>query len=198
MPFLMPLYRDVARSAIGYNSKMAMKFERQLWISSSIIVGSFVVISIALYFLAGDISATANKISTDRGLIDKETGTLAALADLKQQVSQAAVYQAAMNGLLPTQDGLIGFGNWLSNAAAANGVSVNFSFGNNTVSPSATSFGAVNFSFTATGSASALDAFLTDIEEKDPGFFVTVNSFDMVNTNGSYQLTGQGTTFFRQ
>ncbi len=181
-----------------YNGEMVMNFRRQLWVSSLIIVASVVVFLVGFSILTGDIAAKADKISMDRGLIDKQTGMLAVLAGLKEQAPQAAAYQSAMNALLPTQDELIGFGSWLSQAASANHVSTNFSFENAIVPASDVAFGRTNFSFTATGDDLALAAFLSDIEKTDPGFFVTINSFDMVNTNGSYQLSGEGTAFFRQ
>lgn len=181
-----------------YNGEMAMNFRHQLWVNSFIIAGSVVAAFVIFSFLAGDIAAKTDKISADRGLIDKQTGMLAVFSGLKEQAPQAAAYQAAMDTLLPTQDELIGFGNWLSQAATANHVSVNFSFGNTIIPASDAAFGRADFSFTATGDGSALVAFLSDAETTDQGFFVTVNSFDMVGANGSYQLNGKGTAFFRQ
>jgi len=176
---------------------MHLNLRRQLWTSLSIIVGSIIAVTIGLNILSGDITILAGKISSDRSLIDQQTGILAILASLKAQEPQAAVYQSAMDGLLPTQDGLIDFTSWIADAAKADGVSAQVAFQGAVTPGTGVTPGNAGFSFTVTGPLNAISAFLSDIETKKTGFIIQINSYDLSDQNEGYQLTGQGSTFFR-
>ena len=152
---------------------------------------------IALFILAGNIDGTVGRIMKDKALINQQTGALAVVAALKEQAAQAATYQTEMDQLLPTQDGLIGFSEWLNNAAAVNEVTTNMSFQGNAAPASDVAPGTAQFSFTATGAPTNLAAFLNDVETQASGFLVQITSFDMTSANGTYQVTGQGNVFFR-
>jgi Tfp pilus assembly protein PilO len=182
---------------------MVTNLKRPFIISLSIILGSAITAAAGLYFLADNISATAVKIVADRADIDKQTGSLGVLAALKGQAVQAETYQAAMDNLLPTQDGLIDFSQWIAGIAAQNQVAANVSFNGNPVAPppaapGQTAPGQAPFSLSITGSLNNIIAFLSDIESQTPGFLLRLTSFDLESTNGSYQWSGQGTVFFRQ
>ena len=181
-----------------YTRTMAPHLHRQLWISFSIIVAGVLVAAIAFYFLTGDIAAATARIAADRALIYKQTGALGIVAQLKQEAPRAAAYQAAMDKLLPAQDGLIGFNQWLSGIAAQHQVTASASFQSNTTPPSGATPGQTGFSLSASGGINNLIAFLADTESsKPPGFLLQVTSFDLTNQGGNYQLTGQGNLFFR-
>ena len=176
------------------------QFSRRLWISFSIIFGAIVLASVALYYVSGNLSASADKIVANRTLINQETTGVATLAQLKQDAATAATYQSAMEQLLPTQDGLINFSGWLQKIGNGDQVAVNTTFNPNAISPnppgSVSVAQTMGFSIQAQGSVSALAAFLKDIQSK-PGFFVHINSFDMVSNSGSETLSAQGIVFFR-
>ncbi len=181
---------------------MATDIRRQWWISIGVIAGSIAAAAITLYFLSGSIAAIADKIVADRSLINQQTGALAALAQLREQASQAAVDQAAMNALLPGQDALIGFAPWISKIASADGVSAQATFGSDVGNGSVSApgaFGAKNmpFSLAASGPISNMVSFLDDIEVRQPGFLIQLTSFDLTYQSGAYQLNGQGQVFYR-
>ena len=69
---VMPLY-----FGLRYTKSMEIDLRRQLVISLSIIVGSAIVAFIALYYMMGNISATADTIVKDKALGDQQTGALA-------------------------------------------------------------------------------------------------------------------------
>jgi hypothetical protein len=175
-----------------------VNFKRQLIISFCIIVASVVAATVALYFVSGDIAAQVDKIQADRALIDQDTGALDVVSDLKEQLPQAVAYQNAIDQLLPTQDGLIGLGDWLNTIASAHQVTATVSFTGNLVPPTLAVPGESAFSLTVDGPLDDVVAFLSDIETKSSGFLLQISSFDVVDNNGSYQLTAQGNVFFRQ
>ena len=170
-------------------------FARGLRTSSIIIGGSIVAVSAALYFLSGDISAQVAKIVADKTMISQQTAAVGVLAGLKGDAAQAAPYAAAMGKLLPTQDQLIGFPQWVAGIGQAHSVSANVSFLGTSISATASAPGSDAFSLVANGSSANLVAFLQDLEINAPGFLVAIDSFDFLNNNGQYQLTAQGRVF---
>lgn len=176
---------------------MLLHFKRQLWISLAIIFGSIIIAVIAFNYLASALVVGANKITADRALIDQQADSLGVIAALKNQAPKAAVYQTAMDSLLPTQDGLIGFSQWINTVAAAHQVSVSASFQGNIIQPAGSDPGQAAFSMDVTGSLNDIAAFLNDAESKASGFFITVNSFNLIDKNSTYDLTGQGNVLFR-
>lgn len=189
-----------------YTYSMPTDFKRRLIISTSIILGSAVAATFAIYFLGNSIGGLAKKIVAEKASINQKTGALAVFAALKQQSAQAAVYQTAIDGLLPTQNGLIGFTQWVSGIAATHQVAVNVSFqggGASFVPASDTAadfqnIGQTDFSISASGGINNLTAFLNDIESESPGFLLQITSFNIANNGGNYQFSGQGVVFFRQ
>lgn len=176
---------------------MKNNLKKQLWISFSLVLATLIIASVALYYIAGDIAVKADKIVSDRTLIDQQTGAIAVLTNLKAQEPQAMSYEAAMENLLPTQDGLIGFGDWLNGIAATNQVSANFSFQENATLATANTPGDTGVSLSVSGPISNIENFLEDVESSSPGFLVSIDSFDLSQSNGSYQLTAQGDTYSR-
>ncbi len=165
--------------------------------SFSIIFGSVVIATVALYYVTGMVAASAAKISADRTTIQKQSGNLAILANLKAQEPQAETYQAAMNQLMPTEDNLIVFSQWVNTIAANHQVVATVSLQGTTGEPAGSTPGISAFSIDASGAQSDLLAFLQDMELKTPGFFVQLTSFDLIDNNPTYELKGQGQLFFR-
>jgi len=152
----------------------------------------------ALYFLAGQLAATSAKIISDRAATIKSSGAVTVYASLKRQMADAAGYQAAMDQILPTQDGLIKFNQWIASIASKYQITANASFHGG--EPSATSMGQIGqegFTLSANGTLNNLVAFLQDIQSKSPGFLLNITSFNLAKQGGSYQFEGQGQLFFR-
>ena len=176
---------------------MVIDLRKQLIVSFSIIVASVIIATILLYVLAGRIALESQKIQADRGISSQETGVLAVLAELKDAAPQAATYQAAINQLLPSQDDLIGFGDWVNAAANANQVSASFSFQGNPVAPTDMTPGQSAVSLQVNGSLDGITTFLKDIEATSPGFLVQIPSFDLSTSGGGYRLTAPAILFFQ-
>lgn len=176
---------------------MHPSFKKPFWISSTIIIGGAILVWVALYILAGNISTSVGKIVAARLLINQQTNSLTVFSELKQQAAQAATYQTAMDDLVPTQDGLISFEQWFAGIATQQQVSANAAFQNDITPPTGSMPGHTEFTFTANGSLENLVSFINALKTS-PGFFLNVASFKLVNNQGDvYQLNGQGNVFFR-
>ena|SRR5438105_2293623 len=176
---------------------MKTGFARELWIGLSIIFGSMAVAAVVLYFLAGDISYKSRKIIADRILVNQQSNILGTLAALKQAAPIAATYQAAMEKLLPTQDGLIYFSQWVADIANREGVVANVNFQGTPLPSSEVLLGRAPFSLQVSGSLNNIAAFLADMESKSTGFLMQMGSFTLTAKGLSYQLDTQGNVFFR-
>ncbi|MGC9968450.1 MAG: hypothetical protein ABSC29_01825 [Minisyncoccia bacterium] len=168
---------------------------KQLWMSFGIVFGVVVVASVALYFLLSDLDAQAARIVSDKALVAQRVAVVSALASLKSDAVQAAQYADAMNKLLPSHDELIGFPQWIASAGQEHNVSVSIVFrGNNTVATNALP-GSDGFSLGASGAATDIVAFLSDLETRSAGFLLSIDSFDLTSNGSSYQLSAQGRVF---
>jgi hypothetical protein len=177
---------------------MNTTFKRNIIISSSIILGSFMVAALTLSYFTNAVAAKALVISADRSLISKQIGSLVSLSTLKAEQPQVAVYKDAIDSLLPTDDGVLDFSQWVNGIAANDQVVAVISFTNTTNPASATKPGTTSFSIDATGSESAILAFMNDIESKSPGYLIKIAAFDLTYNNPGYEFKGQGTVFSRQ
>jgi len=175
---------------------MGPNLNRQLWIGFSMIVVSIGLAIGTFYFLIGRIDTAVAQIVADRALIIQQSGALGVVAQLRQQAPRAAVYQAALDKLLPAQDGLIGFSQWIAGIASRNEVVASVSF-QDSGSGAPGGNGQERFSITVNGSVNNIIAFLNDIESKEPGFLLQLSSFDFTNQGGNYQFIGQGVLFYR-
>lgn len=172
-------------------------FRKQLWISFGVVFGTIILAAAAIYFLSNDLNAQANKIISDKTLIDRQTAVLGVLAKLKSDAPTAAAYSALFDKLLPTHDALIGFPQWVAAIGKSHNVDATVVFqGNNT--PTSTSAPAADgFSLTASGAMDDLTAFLADIESRAAGFLLSIDAIDLVDGGTTYRLTAQGRVFSR-
>jgi hypothetical protein len=201
---LMLLYRRSSRliRCSIIKSVDTVHIKRQLLTSAAIIVGSIVAAAGILYVMVGRIDSTTGDIVKNEGIINDQAGLLGVVASLKQQASQASVYRAAINQLLPGQNGLIGFSQWVTDIANRYQVTASVSFQNNTLTGAAKAgsaqLGQMPFSLSANGTPDNLKAFFEDLESKSGGFLVSFSGFDMSNSSPDYKLTAQGIVFFQQ
>lgn len=176
---------------------MKDSFNRYLWISFGVILGAFIIVAIAFYFLIGDITSRSKTISSDRALIAKQNDSLATFAEIKQDSAQAAVYKTAMDKLLPTQNELINFAQWLQSTAGADNITADFSFTANTVPATQNSPGTVGFSLTADGRSNDIVSFLKELELQAPNFLLSFNSFNLTQNGDDTKIVTGGNIFFR-
>lgn len=175
----------------------AKKFRLQAWIGSGIIVLSFVVFGIVAYFLVGDIGTQVSAIAQDRSGLASQSAMINAYSTLKGSASSAAVYQAAMDKLLSTQDNLIGFPSQVDNIAHNDGVDLTFSFDGSPVPATANTPGYIGFNLNGTGALSSIILFLKDMESSAPILLSKINSFDLTQSGSNYTVTAAGRVFFK-
>jgi hypothetical protein len=176
---------------------MNNKFKKSAWISFGIIFVSIVIASGVFYYFSADLKLQADKVTRDRGILSDQNSALSNFAELKKDSTQAEVYAAAMNRLLPDQNGLVGFGGWLDQIAKKYQVTDTFSFEGGTNPAAGANPGTVNFSLESEGTISNIGQFVKDIESQSTGYLFSLNTFDLDNNNGAAKLTAQGTLFFQ-
>jgi hypothetical protein len=172
-------------------------FARRLWIGFGIIIMSIVIAGGALYFFAGDLSANAAAIVSAHAAVNAQNAAVANLASLKQQATQAAQYQAAMNQLVPDQYGLVTFTQWFVAQGKQYNVDASANFQGAAIPSGGETSGTAPFTFSATGSLADLTSFLDAIGEKSSSFLIAFGSLDVTTAAGGYTITGNGTIFSR-
>jgi hypothetical protein len=171
------------------------RFIKRLWISFGVVIVGIVIASAALYFFAGNLSATADTIVSARTALTDQNAAVANLASLKQQAAQAAQYEPAISHLVPNQYGLVPFSQWFTQQGTAHNVTADAML-QGTVTPSVGSTpGSAAFSFTATGSLSDIASFLDFVSAKTSEFLVTLSSFNVTTNGTNYSIAGNGMVF---
>src|SRR5258708_1125074 len=174
---------------------MQERFTKQFWISFAIVGGSIVAFSIAIWIFAGNVSTAADKIVSDRTLMNERVHAGDTLALLKSDEGKAAPYEKAMGTLLPTADALLSFPEWIDGVSRVSGVTLTFNFSGNQTPSSGDAPGFIGFSFTASGGMDAITNFLERLESKAPKYLVTIDSIDAVRADTGYRVSASGRVF---
>jgi hypothetical protein len=179
--------------------RMAEKdnFRKPFWISVSVIIGTLVASSVALYFLAGSIEATASAIGAARTQTATQNAELQDLANLKQGASVAATYQAVMDKLLGSQAALLTFPTQIDSLGRAHTVSTSFSFQGSPSLAAGTIPGSIGFSLDVSGSITNVLAFMKDLESSSPVLLSSLENVSVAGDSSSYTLTAKGMVFFK-
>ncbi|MEK7195264.1 MAG: hypothetical protein AAB655_01055 [Patescibacteria group bacterium] len=176
---------------------MANSFKREIIISASVIIGSILIMSVALYFLAKDIDSQAEKVAAARFAISDKALALEALANLKNGVPKADLYKQAMDKILVSRDQLIDFPRWLDGLARSRQVAFTSSFQGNQVEPQGGLPAYVGFMMDAGGSLNNLIGFFKDVETQAPRFLVNFERFDLNGGGSEYKIAAYGKVFFK-
>jgi hypothetical protein len=176
---------------------MKDSFKKYAWISFGIIFSTIIISAIALYFLAGDITARASAIAGNRLKIVNQYDDLASYAEIKRDAPEAAQYKTAMDELLPTQEELIQFPQWLETTAGTYNVTTDFSFGAVAPAAASTTPGTAAFSLTVQGKNDDIISFLTYLESRASGFLLSFDSFDFSESDAGVKATVDGQIYFR-
>ena len=176
---------------------MKDNFKKQLWFSFGIIFGAILIAGIAVYYISNDITAQGEKIVIDKTTTNSQTGALATLAELEMDAPTAATYTSAMEALLPTEDQLFNFSEWIETFGKTYNINAQASFNGSPTVAVGTTPGTAGFSLEAEGAPSDLVTFLTALETSSTQFLVQLNSFNLLNENPSYKIVAQGNVFFR-
>ena len=157
-----------------------------------------IIIAFVVYsFISQDITANTNKFISNRDLILRQDNALSSFSKIKEEMTQIAPYQTAMDKLLPSQNELINFPDWLQNTAGMYNVVETFSFASGTVESKGLDPGYINFSLVVDGSSDDAISFLKYIESSAPGFLLSFSSFSLLNSQNDTKITVAGKLFFK-
>ena len=130
---------------------MPRAFQRYLWTNVAIIAGSFVAFGILFYSLSLALQGQVQKIIASRTTITQRSLDLENLNKLKADAAPAAELQKKLDALLPSQDGLIGFPQFLNGMARSHALVLTFNFDGTPVLPSPPVPGYVEWSASVQG-----------------------------------------------
>ncbi len=171
-------------------------FRRQIIISSTIILISFVVFSGGLYWLNNDLETQAERIINARSTVARRSSSLEALAELKRVAPRAEEYQRTMDRLLPTQDELIGFGSWLENLGRVRQVSVDFSFEGGQTPSGENAPGFIPFSLRLSGGHENVVGLVGDLELTGTQYLISLGAIELTRNGSSYKISTSGYVYF--
>ncbi len=175
---------------------MEGNFRKRLLINIAMIVGSFAILGTALAILAGAITATTVKITSDRLLIAQRTAVVSSLADLKHDAPAAEAYAKKINTILPSGDELLNFREYITGVAKSNQLVPSFAFQGAPSSGTKGNPGNAAFSIDVAGSFDNIKTFVNTLETKG-AYFITFDTFDVNSSDASnYHALIQGKVFF--
>lgn len=173
-------------------------FKKTLLIGSSLIGGSFALFLLAAYFMAGALASASQEIIGDRTTAAERTYAIENLAVLKQQAPQAEEAGSKITTLLPTQDGLLGFPEFMERTARVHNVGLAFSFSGPPVPAEGSKEpGYVPFQISVDGQADDIVSFVKDIETASTRFLVNFDSLTLSANASAYRADAGGKVYFQ-
>jgi hypothetical protein len=172
-------------------------FQKRAWMNIGIIAAAFVVFGLVFYLLGNQLDATSQIIALDRNEAAGRSYALENLSTLKTQEPLAAQYKQKIDALLPSQDGLFAFINYVQAVGKIHQVDITFAYSGAAIPPTASGPGYILFNATVAGSIQNIYAFLADIESMSTLFMVNVDSLDMTTDGSNYRAALQGKVFFK-
>jgi hypothetical protein len=171
-------------------------FKRSVYVNVGVILGSFLVFLGAIWFMGRLIQQSGVKLVDQFSNYFYQSYAAERLLTLKQLEPQARDFERKMEILLPMQDELLNFPDFMKNLANAHVVTLSLYYPGSITQPNG-SAGSVSFSLNASGPLDNLQDFLDALENKTRQFWVGVDSVDFVRSGSTYALTAQGKVFFR-
>ncbi len=165
--------------------------------SISFIAGGALIFGIAVYFLSDNITAKAQKISSDRSSIENRSELIGGLAEQKASSPEVKKFQQQINLILPVKDDLVNYQSWLDGLSRVHQVSINFQFSGETAAASNSSPGYIKFILNANGDYTGLTNFIKDVEYKDARFTTKFDTFDLKRSGNDYNISVDGKIYFR-
>jgi hypothetical protein len=176
---------------------MKDNFDKYLIFNFGGIFLAIIIAFVAYSFISQDIATKTNKLISDEALISKQNNALASFSKIKEEITQITPYQSVMDKLLPSQNELINFPDWLQSAAGTFNIAETFSFASGTVPAKDLTPGSVNFSLVVDGMANDDLSFLKYIESSAPGYLLTFTSYSLVNNTNDTKITLNGKIYFK-
>lgn len=173
-------------------------FRRAVYVNAAVILGSFAIFLGAIWVVGQGIHEAGTRLVDQFSSYFNQSYAAERLLSLKQLEPQAQDLQRKMEILLPVQDQLLNFPDFVKSIADAKQVQLSFNFNSaNIVSPNSGP-GSIAFTLTASGPLQNTQNFLDALESKTQRFWVGIDSVDFLRNGDSYTLTAQGKVFFRQ
>ena len=172
-------------------------WKHKVWAGVSVIAISFIVFWAGAYLLGRGMSLKSKKVVAARRTIAERSYALLNLSALKEQGPAAAAYQAQIDALVPPEDALLSYPEFLQGLARTQEVSIAFSFQGSANAPSASFPGYIGVSVTARGSPDRIRAFIGHIESQSTKFLTAVDSVEVVAEGEGYRADIRGRTFFK-
>lgn len=177
---------------------MPRNFRHYVLVNTGIILGSFIVFGVLFFFLSRGLAGQAAGILGARATIASRALEAETLAELQAGAEAAGDVQEKIDVLLPSQDGLIAFPQFLDNMARTHSLDLTFSFAGSPEPPSAASPGYVIFNATVVGSPENILAFLIELETRTTRFVANVQEASFSTSVDSSRATVEGRLFFRE
>lgn len=172
-------------------------FKRAVRINAGIALGSMLIVGISSYFLVRYMQSTSEAITENRITISLAGSALDRFFALKRDAEVARRIQNDITALLPPQEQLLSFPQFLDGIARSHTVGISFSFQGALTPSQAGSSGVVGFTLSVSGPLERIAQFLKTIEEKSTKFIVGFDSVDVTASGGEYRATMQGKVFFK-
>ncbi len=170
-------------------------FKKELFLDFSIILGSVLLAAVAIFFLNKDVASQAEKVSSARLSVAKQTAALGILATLKKDAPVAANYRQAMRRILITEDQLLNFPRVLESLARGRNLSLSFSPQGNPSGAGENTPGQLPFSLRLGGGLDNIIGFISDAELQSQNFLVSLDSFNLKGNGSYYDFTGGARVF---
>lgn len=174
-------------------------FRRCLWMNIGIILGSFLVFGIVFYFFSQALNSKVAQVLVNRAAIAQRSINLETLSGLKTDIAAAMEFQKKIDSLLPPQDNLISFPQFLNAMARSHSLSSTFNFDGvpNPALPPAPGY--VDFSVAIEGDAANIRSFVDELESKTTKFMVNLQGFVLTpRSSGVYHVELKGRVFFQE
>lgn len=177
---------------------MHENFRRYFWTNISVILGSLLVFGAIFYFLSQSLGGKVAEILADRTAIAQRSTDLESLSKLKTDTAAAAEIQKKIDSLLPSQDNLIGFPQFVNNLARVHSLSSTFNFEGAPNPGTLKAPGYVSFSLIIEGEPRNIRSFIDELENRTTRFAVNLLSFSMTPRAEIYHAEMDGQVFFQE
>lgn len=173
-------------------------FRRYLLTNTGIILAIFLIFGAVFYIFSKSLDSKVVKVLANRTAIVQRSTDLETLSKLKTDTAAAAELEKKIDALLPVQDNLIGFPQFLNTLARSHSLSSVFNFDgvpNPAVLPMP---GYVDFSVTIEGDAASIRSFMDELENRTTKFMVNLHGFALTPRSGIYHAELNGRVFFQE
>lgn len=171
-------------------------FKRSVYVNTGVIFISFVVFLAAIWFVGHLIQQSGRQLVDQFANYFYQSYAAERLLNLKQLEPQAKDFERKIDILVPVQDQLLNFPDFMKNLSNANVVTMSLSYPGSITQPGKGP-GAVAFTMSASGPLTNLQNFLDALENKTKQFWVGVDSAEFIRNGDNYTLTAHGKVFFR-